>query len=128
MRRQGSVRGQGGIRRGRSTHLKNLNQHDSTAHIPTLVQWPEKLRQLIVNACNRPIHDKAIISLLEKEGWPIGLAHGLIRNVKKIPLRFFLVDDSGISSHLSFLVAVWMTLFFELDYRLHVHKRWYADS
>lgn len=88
-----------GLRRTRS-HLKTANPSHDTSNIQPIVKWPEKLRDLIASACSRQVDEKAIIAFLEKEKWPIGLAHGLMKHVKKVPLRFFLVDDSGMNDKL----------------------------
>lgn len=57
--------------------------------------WPPKLRDEVVNSFDRTLNEAAGHRFLERHKWPLGLRKALIKNCKKIPIRFFIVDDSG---------------------------------
>ncbi len=41
------------------------------------------------------VNEAGAKSFLTKNKWPIGLQNALIKSCKKVPIRFFIVDDSG---------------------------------
>lgn len=57
--------------------------------------WPSALKKQVVAALKLKANDAAGREFLTRHQWPSGLRDVLIRSVKKIPLRFFIVDDSG---------------------------------
>ena len=59
--------------------------------------WPGPLRQAVVDALSRPALEREATEFMSKHHWPTGLQQSLIRSCSKLPLRFFIVDDSGIS-------------------------------
>lgn len=61
-----------------------------------LKAWPPALRSHIVDKLrDGNINRDRADDYLAKQNWPRGLRNTVIRSCKKIPLRFFLVDDSG---------------------------------
>jgi hypothetical protein len=54
---------------------------------------------------------------LASHQWPLGIQNMLIRNVKKIPLRIFICDDSG-------MCLVWRLIFPDLFCRINDNERW----
>lgn len=72
-----------------------------------LKAWPPALRNHIVEKFRDGVVniDRAD-DYLAKQNWPRGLRNTIIRSCKKLPLRFFLVDDSGL-----FLITAFLTSF-----------------
>lgn len=58
--------------------------------------WPPALRQKIIQTFKRPCDERAAGQYLAQHHWPDGLKNTIYKSCKKIPLRFFIVDDSGI--------------------------------
>lgn len=57
--------------------------------------WPAGLVNDVIKSFTRPPNDAGARSYLDKHAWPRGLQEGLLKSVRKIPIRFFIVDDSG---------------------------------
>ena len=57
--------------------------------------WPPPLIAKIKEALGRPIDETAGRRFMTDNLWPLGLQNTLIKSVKKFPIRFFIVDDSG---------------------------------
>ena len=57
--------------------------------------WPAGLIDAVVKTFNRPPDEVEGRRLLSSHGWPSGLQETFFRSCRKIPIRFFIVDDSG---------------------------------
>ena len=57
--------------------------------------WPAKLKTEVIESLNKPLNEANGNKFLEKNKWPEGLRKALFKACKKIPIRFFIVDDSG---------------------------------
>jgi hypothetical protein len=63
--------------------------------------WPKGLLDAVIRTFDRDIDKVAARDFLcRKNGWPKGIAEALIKSCKKIPIRFFIADDSGSMSTL----------------------------
>lgn len=62
---------------------------------PPVNIWPEALRQRVRNKLSKQPNIEAGKSFLTKNGWPSGLQEAVIKSCRKIPVRFYIVDDSG---------------------------------
>jgi hypothetical protein len=58
-------------------------------------KWNDKLRRDIVASFSRDVNEEKAKQYLSKFKWPLGLQNTLIKTCKRVPLRFFIVDDSG---------------------------------
>lgn len=84
------TRGGGGAREG--------GHHPSplvSSHVPTVKAWPPALRKKIVDALKVQANQRKADKYLLDHQWPLGLRETVLRSIKKLPLRFFIVDDSG---------------------------------
>lgn len=79
------------------THVSSISNLESASHHSnsTSLHWPVKLRDTVVSNFDRKLNETECHKFLEKHKWPRGLIKALIKNCKKIPIRFFIVDDSG---------------------------------
>lgn len=58
--------------------------------------WPAALSQAVIRNFKRRVAEEETRRLLHGvHGWPQGLVSTFIKGCKKIPIRFFVVDDSG---------------------------------
>lgn len=76
-----------------STHLLEPSAEDALP--PPINPWPEGLRAKIVNKLSRKADAATGRAFLSRHRWPGGFQEEAIRSCKKIPLRFYIVDDSG---------------------------------
>ena len=60
-----------------------------------IVEWPEKLRRCIVDQFNSPVDEVKAKKFLNDHQWPPGMQASILKSCQKIPMRFFIVDDSG---------------------------------
>ena len=60
-----------------------------------LRRWPQSLLKAVTEALQLPANDTAVRTYLEKQGWPRGLIGALLKDVHRVPVRFFIIDDSG---------------------------------
>jgi hypothetical protein len=58
-------------------------------------QWESNLRQRIIESFRRPPNESKAKEYLSKYNWPVGLQEALLKTCQRIPLRFFIIDDSG---------------------------------
>jgi len=61
----------------------------------SMCDWPTGLRNVIINSFDQQIHESKAKPYLKQHEWPDGLQNSLFNSCKKIPIRFFIVDDSG---------------------------------
>lgn len=73
------------------THPPNFGELSRS----TSVAWPSSLLQEVMGTFTRPIQEHAARKFVAKHNWSRGLQESLISSCKKIPIRFFIVDDSG---------------------------------
>jgi hypothetical protein len=57
--------------------------------------WPPKLVEAVINSLSRHPDEEGVARFLTKYHWPRGLQQAVIKSLKKIPVRFYVVDDSG---------------------------------
>ncbi len=57
--------------------------------------WSNVLKKKVVDALTIAANEAAGSDFLSKHHWPPGLINVLLKNIKKIPVRFFIVDNSG---------------------------------
>jgi len=58
-------------------------------------RWPPALRDKIVQTFKEPTNERKGGEYLSRYDWPDGLKVTIYKSAKKIPLRFFIIDDSG---------------------------------
>ena len=75
-----------------TTHKSNNNYSNNN---PTIPSWPVSLRDQIVRTFSRPINEAATHTFFDRHDWPYGLREIIFRDCKKVPLRFYVADDSG---------------------------------
>lgn len=63
--------------------------------------WPPALRQKIITTFKKPPDRFKAGKFLEQYNWPEGLKSTVYKSCKKIPYRFFIVDDSGLQIELN---------------------------
>jgi hypothetical protein len=66
-----------------------------STNIPVVKAWPPQLRKKVVDALQLKLNERKADKYLLDHRWPQGLRDTVFRSVKKLPLRFFIVDDSG---------------------------------
>lgn len=66
-----------------------------TSNATNLKLWPTTLRSQIIRQIDKDPQQSTGEEFLKKYNWPNGLKHILIKSCKRLPLRFFIVDDSG---------------------------------
>lgn len=57
--------------------------------------WPGALKQACVNSFSKGPNLTKAKEFLGSHDWPIGFQEALLKSISKIPMRFFIVDDSG---------------------------------
>lgn len=79
------------------------NHHTGSDHVGAnthnIKQWPPVLREKLVQTFKKPHDERRAGELLRTYDWPEGLKSTVYKSCKKIPLRFFIVDDSGKCVH-----------------------------
>ena len=81
-----------------NTYFNNKNNYNNGYGIinkPIIPSWPVSLRDQIVRTFSRPVQEAAANSFFDRHDWPYGLREIIFRDCKKVPLRFYVVDDSG---------------------------------
>lgn len=74
----------------------NLNNTDTIAESREYSsKWDENLKTSILTAFKRNIETSSAETFLTDNLWPKGLQLSCFKTCKKIPIRFFVVDDSG---------------------------------
>ena len=58
-------------------------------------RWPANLCSEVVSSFGRGVNEAAASQFLNKRNWTTGMQKALFHSCKKIPMRFFIVDDSG---------------------------------
>lgn len=58
-------------------------------------EWPKALQKAVVNSFKRKPDAIQGRKFLSSCNWPSGLIEAFLLNVEKVPMRFFIVDDSG---------------------------------
>jgi hypothetical protein len=86
--------GGGGGGGGGGSHHHSAMEH-AGANTHNIKQWPPALREKLVQTFKRPHDERKAGALLDLHDWPDGLKATIYKSCKKIPLRFFIVDDSG---------------------------------
>jgi hypothetical protein len=79
------------------TKHKISSTHQSGAHTHGVKHWPPSLKDQIVSTFKTAADEHKGKSLLDLFAWPNGLQQSVFKSCKKIPLRFFIIDDSGIA-------------------------------
>lgn len=80
--------------------LSSASTASDETKIPTspsvaLNRWPPRLCEAVMRTFTRDLFEKEGKSFLSMHEWPPGLQEALLKSCKKVPLRFFIVDDSG---------------------------------
>ena len=60
-----------------------------------VIKWPKNLINKVVESMDRKIDKRAGEKYLGNLGWSKGLMNCLFKSCDKIPIRFYIVDDSG---------------------------------
>ncbi len=66
-----------------------------STNLPEVKDWPLALRKKIVESLKNKHDEFKANQLLTQHRWPEGLKTTVFKSVKRLPLRFFIVDDSG---------------------------------
>jgi hypothetical protein len=61
----------------------------------TTTAWPKSLLKEVISSFDKPVNEQAARKYLGHNNWCRGMQQSLINNCKKIPIRFFIIDDSG---------------------------------
>lgn len=76
-------------------HIHHSGSEHIGANTHNIKQWPATLREKLVKNFKRPCDERRAGEWLGRHEWPEGLKGTVYKSVKKIPLRFFIIDDSG---------------------------------
>lgn len=79
-----------------SKHHHSNSTHQAGAVTHGIKQWPPALRDKLIQTFKKPSDERKAGELLGLHNWPEGLKTTVYKSSKKIPLRFFIVDDSGV--------------------------------
>ncbi len=60
-----------------------------------LRRWPKSLLKTVTDALQEPPNDAEVRSFLLRNDWPKGLIDALLKDINRVPVRFFIIDDSG---------------------------------
>ena len=90
-------------RRGRSkasiginpSGTKELETPSVMGSVSDIGPWPRSLLKAVVASLQRPPNSAEVRGFLGDAGWPAGIIEALIKDVRRTPLRFFIIDDSG---------------------------------
>lgn len=74
--------------------LKSV-QSSGSNRINNIKSWPDSLRNEVIKSFSRPPNSQRAKQFFESHKWPPGLYETVVKSVKKIPIRFYIVDDSG---------------------------------
>lgn len=75
---------------------KAQNSSDNLAGQSQGIQdWPLGLRNKLIQTFKKPPNERRGGEYLARYEWPDGLKSTIYKSCKKIPLRFFIIDDSG---------------------------------
>ena len=58
-------------------------------------KWPKSLQQAVVSSFKRKPDEEHTRKFLNSYHWPSGLIESFLLTVEKVPIRFFIIDDSG---------------------------------
>lgn len=61
----------------------------------TSLAWPKALIKEVTGTFDRPVDAPNAKKFLGYHNWCKGMQNALVQNCKKIPIRFFIIDDSG---------------------------------
>lgn len=80
----------------RVAEAKAQNSSDNLASSSQGIKhWPPALRDKLIHTFKKPPNQRRGGDYLTRYEWPEGLKSTIYRSCKKIPMRFFIVDDSG---------------------------------
>jgi len=69
----------------------HVDRHQNGSHV-----WPAALRNDVVKSFSRKADEETGTAYLKQHhNWPNGMCKSILKGVRKIPIRFFIVDDSG---------------------------------
>ena len=71
------------------------SSHEKASHTHGIKQWPSALREQLVRTFKRAPDERKAGDFLGMYNWPDGLKSTVFKSCRKIPLRFFIIDDSG---------------------------------
>ena len=94
----GKAGGGGGLRTAPSSSADNTPPEAPIIETPSGKQareWPAGLVDAVIRTFNRGPTEGPARALLSSQSWPGGMQETFFRCCKKMPIRFFIVDDSG---------------------------------
>ena len=75
---------------------KKIGEAPTSSSAPPRTRgWPASLRKDVLSSFTKKPNVEAARKFLESHCWPSGLIEAFCLNIVKVPIRFFLVDDSG---------------------------------
>lgn len=77
------------------SHQHHTGSEHPGANTHNIKPWPPALRDKLLKTFKRPCDERRGGAVLQAHDWPEGLRTTVYKSCKKIPLRFFIVDDSG---------------------------------
>lgn len=82
---------------GRKNSLPELTREVSLlpSNLPNVKAWPPALRKKIIESFKLNVNERKAREFLSRHRWPEGLVQTVLKSCRKLPLRFFIVDDSG---------------------------------
>ena len=83
-------------------YLKSSSPPAASSSLPLTVvegersrKWPKSLQKAVISSFKRKPDAAGARKFLNSNYWPCGLIEAFILNVEKVPIRFFIIDDSG---------------------------------
>lgn len=70
----------------------NTNPSDNTNGLKL---WPHQLREQVMRTFDRQPNEELANKFFDKHKWPVGLRETVFKGVRKVAIRFYIVDDSG---------------------------------
>ena len=90
-----SRQGHGGANKRKNQEDNVVEEEKKRVDDSYLQRWPQSLLKAVIDALQQPPNDAAVRSFLKKNDWPKGLIEALLRDINRVPVRFFIIDDSG---------------------------------
>mmetsp|Transcript_10092 Transcript_10092/g.10914 ORF Transcript_10092/g.10914 Transcript_10092/m.10914 type:complete len:481 (-) Transcript_10092:311-1753(-) len=81
----------------RKNSLPELSREVSllSSNLPNVKAWPTALKRKITESFKLNVNERKARDFLNRFRWPEGLVQTVLKSCRKLPLRFFIVDDSG---------------------------------
>ncbi len=78
-----------------SKNVEDSNNHNDNHNNKRGRSWPKSLQKAVVSSFKRKADASNTRKFLDSHNWPSGLVEAFLLSVEKVPIRFFIIDDSG---------------------------------